>query len=43
MLLSIADLIAATVVNNEDQKIFPVDYYTPAIKIATFVSENLNI
>lgn len=39
ILLSIVDLIVV-IVNNEDQDVYPVDYYTPPIKIATFVSEN---
>lgn len=37
ILLSIIDLVVA-IVNNEDEDVFAVDYYTPAIKIATFVS-----
>lgn len=42
ILLSIIDLIVV-VINNEDEEIYPVDYYTPAVKIATFVSrENIH-
>lgn len=38
ILLSIVDLIVV-IVNKEEQDIFPVDYFTPAIKITTFVSK----
>lgn len=38
IILTIVDLIVA-IVNNDDQPVYAVDYYTPAIKIATFVSE----
>lgn len=36
ILLSITDLIVV-IVNNEDEEVFSVDYYTAAVKIATFV------
>lgn len=39
VILSIVDLSIA-IVNIDDPKVHPVDYYTPVIKIATFVSEN---
>lgn len=39
VILSIVDLSVA-IVNIDDPKVHPVDYYTPVIKIATFVSEN---
>lgn len=41
ILLSIVDLVVA-IIDNENGDIYPVDYYTPAIKIATFVSSNLH-
>lgn len=37
ILLSIVDLVVA-IIDNENGDIHAVDYYTPAIKIATFVS-----
>lgn len=37
IVLSFIDLIVA-IVNQSDRDVYPVDYYTPAIKIATFVS-----
>lgn len=40
VILSIVDLSVA-IVNIDDSNVHPVDYYTPVIKIATFVSENL--
>lgn len=36
--LTTVDLTIA-IVKNENQEVYPVDYYTPAIKIATFVSK----
>lgn len=40
IILSIVDLIVA-IANNDSEPVFAVDYYTPAIKIATFVSKRL--
>lgn len=37
IVLSIVDL-AVAILNSDDRALFPVDYYTPVIKIATFVS-----
>lgn len=38
IILSLVDLTIA-IVNNDNQDVFAVDYYTPVIKIATFVSK----
>lgn len=37
IVLSLIDLIVV-IANQEDQDVFPIDFYTPVIKIATFVS-----
>lgn len=39
IVLSFVDLVIV-ILNNEERDVFPVDYYTPAIKIATFVSSS---
>lgn len=41
IILSIVDLIVA-IVNNDNDNVHAVDYYTPVIKIATFVSIIIN-
>lgn len=41
IILSIIDIIIA-LVNNDSRDVYPVDYYTPAIKIATFVSNKID-
>lgn len=38
ILLSIADLILAMLRNTDHHAVYSVDYYTPVIKIITFVS-----
>lgn len=38
ILLSIIDLVIA-IINHDDRDVYPVDYYSPSVKIATFVSK----
>lgn len=37
IILTIVDLVVA-LINGDTHDVYPVDYYTPSIKIATFVS-----
>lgn len=42
ILLSLVDLIVV-IVNQDDKAVFPVDFYVPVIKIATFVSIQMHL